>query len=121
MNRPKTVELGETHVTIEWGDGHRSVFSNRGLRESCPCALCQGEANPLGGPGSLTMVPDVPPLVRATEYRLVGLYAVAFAWSDGHSTGIYPYDYLLARCECAACSAARPESLIEPRRVKTRV
>ena len=115
MNRPKTVELGETHVTIEWSDGHRSVFSNRGLRESCPCALCQGEASPARGPGSLPMVPDVPPRVRATEYRLVGLYAVAFAWSDGHSTGIYPYDYLLARCECDACVAERPESLIESR------
>jgi len=61
------------------------------------------------------MVPDVPALVRASEYRMVGLYAIAFAWSDGHSTGIYPYDYLLERCECSVCMAERRESLLEPR------
>ena len=116
MVRPKTVALGETQVTIEWSDGHRSVFSNQELRESCPCALCQGEATPLGGSRSLPMVPDVPALVRASEYRMVGLYAIAFAWSDGHSTGIYPYDYLLERCECDACVAERAESLLEPRK-----
>ena len=113
--RPKMVALGETHITIEWSDGHRSVFSNRGLRESCPCALCQGEMNPLGGSRSLPMLPDVRAGIRASEYRMIGLYAIAFAWSDGHSTGIYPYDYLLARCECDACMAERPESLLEPR------
>lgn len=34
---------------------------------------------------------------------MVGLYAIAFAWSDGHSAGIYPYDYLLEVCECEKC------------------
>ena len=46
------VELGETHVTIEWGDGHRSVFSNRGLRESCPCELSARATATRWGPGS---------------------------------------------------------------------
>ena len=39
-------------------------------------ALCQSDGNPLGT-GILTMVPDVPPLVRATEYRLTGKVAAS--------------------------------------------
>jgi DUF971 family protein len=105
--RPRSVTLSDARVGIEWSDGHRSTFSNKSLREACPCALCQGEMNPLGGSRVLPMVPDVPADVVATQYRMVGLYAIAFAWSDGHSTGIYPYDYLLARCECDACTAKR--------------
>jgi DUF971 family protein len=38
---------------------------------------------------------------------MVGRYAVAFSWSDGHSTGIYPYGYLLGICECDACAGKR--------------
>jgi DUF971 family protein len=110
LARPKTLVLGDTHVTIQWSDGHTSVFANKSLREACPCALCQGEANPIGGRGSLPMVQHVPSDVKATQSRMVGLYAVAFAWSDGHSTGIYPYDYLLARCECKDCAAGRKVS-----------
>jgi DUF971 family protein len=49
------------------------------------------------------MVPDVPSDVKATGYSMVGLYAIAFAWSDGHNTGIYPYDFLLGLCECEKC------------------
>ena len=107
---PKSVKVNITTgsgVNIEWNDGHKSLFSNKSLREACPCALCQGELNPLGGSRVLPMVPDVAGDVKATQYRLVGLYAVAFAWSDGHSTGIYPYDYLLERCECKACAEKR--------------
>jgi DUF971 family protein len=103
--RPRTVTLDDTHVGIEWSDGHKSTFANKNLREACPCALCQGELSPLGGSRMLPMVPDAAADVRATRYQMVGLYAVAFAWSDGHSTGIYPYDYLLERCECDACTA----------------
>jgi DUF971 family protein len=105
--KPRAIALGDTHVVIEWRDGHKSVFSNKGLREACPCALCQGELNSPGGSRTLPMVPDVAGDVRATRCRMVGLYAVAFAWSDGHTTGIYPYDYLLERCECDACVAKR--------------
>ncbi|MDA4132292.1 MAG: DUF971 domain-containing protein [Thaumarchaeota archaeon] len=105
MVRPKAVALDAARVTIEWSDGHRSAFANQSLRESCPCALCQGEPNPFGGSRILPTVPDVSPDVRATAYTMVGLYAIAFSWSDGHSTGIYPYDMLLQLCECEKCRA----------------
>jgi len=43
--------------------------------------------------------------VSAERYSMVGRYAISFAWSDGHTTGIYPYEYLLEMCECEACAA----------------
>jgi DUF971 family protein len=39
------------------------------------------------------------------DIRAVGNYAIEFRWQDGHSTGIYSYDYLRALCPCSACRA----------------
>jgi DUF971 family protein len=33
--------------------------------------------------------------VRAQSMNEVGRYAMQIQWSDGHSTGIYSWDYLL--------------------------
>ncbi|MDG6925757.1 MAG: DUF971 domain-containing protein [Nitrososphaerota archaeon] len=103
MTVPKKVLLEKNRVLVDWSDGHRSIFANKHLREECPCAECAGEGLPLGG---RTFIPlrSVPPEdIRVTEFSMVGLYAIAFAWSDGHSAGIYPYDYLLEVCECEKC------------------
>ncbi len=107
MVRPGSVELGEQRVRIDWSDGHSSVFSNVSLREACPCALCKGEVSPMGGRRSFRVLQDISADVKATAFTRVGLYALSFAWSDGHSTGIYPYDYLLSLCECSVCLANR--------------
>lgn len=45
----------------------------------------------------------VPQDVEARSIELVGGYAIRIDWSDGHSTGIYPYEQLAALCPCAAC------------------
>jgi DUF971 family protein len=36
----------------------------------------------------------VPADVRPLKVALVGAYAIRIDWSDGHSTGIYPYELL---------------------------
>jgi len=92
-------------VTIEWSDGHRSVHANKGLREACPCAMCAGEPPAIGIGRVIPLVAAAPEGVVAERYSMIGRYAIAFAWSDGHSTGIYPYEYLLEMCECDACAA----------------
>jgi DUF971 family protein len=33
------------------------------------------------------------------QVSAVGSYAIQFLWSDGHSTGIYTWDYLKQACE----------------------
>jgi DUF971 family protein len=48
----------------------------------------------------------VRPDVAAAAARIVGNYALHFDWSDGHTTGIYSFDYLRRICPCPACSGA---------------
>ncbi len=87
-------------VRIFWNDGHVGEYTPEYLRGYCPCALCQGH----GTARSFISVPDA----QIQEIRAVGNYAVEFRWRDGHSTGIYSYDYLRALCPCAACDKERP-------------
>jgi DUF971 family protein len=90
-------------VTIEWADGHRSEFDTVGLRLTCPCAYCQGEA---GRPGWLDTNPTLTPeQTQLVDMRLVGAYAIAPTWADGHDTGYYEFQALRANCPCPTCSA----------------
>ena len=92
-------------VTIEWADGHRSQFDSPTLRLLCPCAFCQGEA---GRPGWLDTNPTLTSTQTAlVDLRLVGQYAMAPTWADGHDTGYYPFEMLRAHCPCAECAARR--------------
>jgi DUF971 family protein len=97
-------DAGGATVTIQWDEaGHVGQYAARDLRLACPCAACREEMTrqPILDPES------VPADVRVDELRLVGGYAVHFGFSDGHATGIYPWDYLLALCPCERCRAAR--------------
>ncbi|HXG51005.1 MAG TPA: DUF971 domain-containing protein [candidate division Zixibacteria bacterium] len=85
-------------VRIIWDDGHSADYPQDYLRGYCPCALCQGHGpairfRPVEG-------------ARLETIRAVGNYAVEFVWSDGHSTGIYSYDYLRSICPCSICRGA---------------
>ncbi|HKK93519.1 MAG TPA: DUF971 domain-containing protein [Longimicrobiales bacterium] len=79
-----------TRLRIRWKDGAVSTFGPRPLRLRCPCAGCVDEAT-----GERILVPEmVPEDVYPTAIHWVGRYALQFVWSDGHSTGIYPFEYL---------------------------
>lgn len=73
-------------VTITWTDGKTTTYSFRGLRGWCPCATCQGHSTD-------TKFVEVPN-PRLTGVEGIGRYALRFLWSDGHSTGMYSYDWL---------------------------
>jgi DUF971 family protein len=92
-------------VTIEWADGHLSRFEAVELRLACPCAFCSGEA---GRPGWLDSNPTLTPdQARIVDARLVGAYALAPTWADGHDTGYYTFESLREMCPCPECSARR--------------
>ena len=79
-----------TQLRIEWRDGVESVYTPRELRLKCPCAGCVDEMT-----GERILVPSmVPEGVYPEAIHYVGRYALRFVWSDGHSTGIYPFEYL---------------------------
>jgi len=42
--------------------------------------------------------------------RLVGSYALAPTWADGHDTGYYTFEMLRESCRCAECTANRQPS-----------
>jgi ATP-binding protein involved in chromosome partitioning len=83
-------QAGPDRLRIEWQDGHESTYAVRDLRLGCRCARCIEELT--GRP--LLKPEDVPPDVRPVRITRVGRYAVQFAWSDGHDSGIYSFEYL---------------------------
>jgi DUF971 family protein len=92
-------------LELEWQDGHRTVYNAHDLRWLCPCAFCRGEA---GLPGWLDTSPTLTSeQTRLVDVHLVGSYAIAPTWGDGHHTGYYPFRLLRDRCSCAECASAR--------------
>jgi DUF971 family protein len=67
--------------------------------------MCQGEPPAIGVGRIIPLMVAAPEGIFAQRHAMVGRYAISFGWSDGHSTGIYPYEYLLEMCECEACAA----------------
>jgi DUF971 family protein len=92
-------------LQVEWQDGHRTVYDFTALRWLCPCAHCRGEA---GIPGWLDTNPTLTEAqTTITDLRLVGTYAVAPTWADGHQTGFYTFERLRADCPCPEHAARR--------------
>jgi DUF971 family protein len=91
-------------VEIQWDEaGHTGIYGARELRLACQCAVCRDEMT--GRP--LLDGASVPTDIRAVTLRLVGAYAVQFDWSDGHNSGIYPWELLLRICPCPRCAGGR--------------
>jgi DUF971 family protein len=93
-------------MRILWDDGHESRYAYPDLRRACPCATCREErAKPQRNPFQIipnATLRDLEP----THLSPVGNYAINIEWSDGHHTGIYPWDMLRALCPCAQCKAS---------------
>jgi DUF971 family protein len=90
-------------LTIDWEDGHRSVYPLAGLRAACPCAECRGGHEGMGTTPTPAMM-DRPLLpgqsAELEEIVSVGNYAIQPRWKDGHGYGIYTWGLLRAICPC---------------------
>src|SRR5271155_4018232 len=98
-----------TGVDIVWADAHSSHFDFPFLRDNCPCATCNDERlkkESAPAIASLPLLPMYKPKARAQSAATVGNYAIQINFSDGHSTGIYSYDYLRTLCPCEECGRA---------------
>ncbi len=101
-------------LEIEWADGHRTTYEFTPLRWLCPCAFCRGEA---GLPGWLDSAPTLTDeQTRMVDVHLVGNYAIAPDWGDGHHTGFYTFAMLRDRCPCPDCARRRGTEPIEVNR-----
>ena len=86
-------QIGE-ELAVKWEDGNESFIPLEKLRRACPCAGCKGERDVMGnlykGPEQ-----EISPLgFQLSSLAFVGNYAIQPVWQDGHSTGLYPLDYL---------------------------
>ena len=102
-------------LEIDWSDGHKSAWSFAWLREACPCATCVEQRNlesrkpgePKPKPAAL--LPMFTPPAKPASAHAVGRYALQFNWQDGHSGGIYSWEYLRRMCQCSECQLAATE------------
>lgn len=88
-------KIGDRRFEIKWADGRTCSYEARTLRQGCRCAACRDEIT-----GARTLDPEsVPADIAIEKATLVGNYAVGFAFTDGHQSGIYSFDLLRALCE----------------------
>lgn len=103
-------------VEIDWADGHKSAWSFPWLREACPCATCVEQRSledrkpgqPKPKPIAVLPMYTAPP--KPASAHAVGRYALQINWQDGHSAGIYSWEYLRRVCQCKECAFVRAET-----------
>ncbi|MGB1128731.1 MAG: gamma-butyrobetaine hydroxylase-like domain-containing protein [Haloferula sp.] len=87
------IALVGDELAVAFEDGSEVYLNLNLLRRACPCAACQGEPDALGR----VVRPETHIGQGGFELRRieqVGGYALQLFWGDGHSTGIYSFDYL---------------------------
>jgi DUF971 family protein len=98
QKRPTDIEVDvkQREVRITWADGYQSTYTFDYLRQICPCAVCneiRANQDPLRVLSPDQMVTTAE-LSEDNPVEMVGNYALQFFWADGHSTGIYAFDFL---------------------------
>jgi DUF971 family protein len=80
----------ETEMRIAWSSGETTVTPFKTIRFHCRCAECVDEWTRERRIKLDKIAADIKP----TRVEPVGRYAVQIDWTDGHRTGIYPFDLL---------------------------
>ena len=109
-------------VDITWSDGHSSHYRVRLLARAVSLRDVQRRAGEKGGREgkrraaekgksrgaapvlSSPLLPMFKPKLRASAAHAVGNYALQIDFNDGHTTGIYSFDYLGTICPCEDCA-----------------
>ena len=92
--RPRDIQLIGNELAVKWEDGTESFIPLETLRRCCPCASCQGETDVLGNVYKNPARELAPAAFQLVRLATVGGYAIQPVWADGHTTGIYSFDYL---------------------------
>ena len=80
-------------LALAFDDGEELYLPLDLLRRACPCAACQGEPDALGR--VLRPVQQIGSRgFELLKSEVIGGYAIQLFWADGHSTGLYTFDYL---------------------------
>jgi len=81
-------------LAVKWDDGTENFIPLEKLRRACPCAGCKGEMDVMGNLYRGPEQPLTPRSFQLVRLAQVGGYALQPHWADGHSTGLYSFDYL---------------------------
>jgi DUF971 family protein len=86
-----TIDTEGSEMRLVFDDGVSGTITLADLRTHCPCATCRaarqaGRRAWVSGAGS-------PPL-SVDDAHLVGAWGLGITWSDGHATGIFPFESL---------------------------
>ena len=92
--RPLDIQPIGDELAIKWEDGSESYIKLEKLRRACPCAGCKGEMDVMGNVYKAPDRPFAPNAFQLARVGMVGGYAIQPVWRDGHSTGLYSFDYL---------------------------
>lgn len=98
MDAPAHIDLKKDQsLTITWQDGKVSYFTIAYLRRMSPSADMRELREKLKK-NPLTVLPTrsgggATPALVVTHADLVGNYALAIHFSDGHTSGIYTWEY----------------------------
>lgn len=106
--RGATLDPEKGTVSLAWGDGTEATLPLALLRRHCPCASCRDTREKAASGGLMILPPEfvgASPVIQ--ELNPVGRYALQPVWKDGHSTGIYTYDYLRELCDRHAGGSGR--------------
>ncbi len=91
LARPTVAFVDGRGIVVTTGDGAEHVITAADLRRACRCAVCVEEFS-----GKPLLAPEtVAENICPQTIQPMGNYAVAIAWSDGHTSSIYPYDAIL--------------------------
>lgn len=90
---PSQIEIVGNTLSIIWPDGKESFFDAPKLRSQSPSAENKGEADIFGNISG-GQPPTEHKNVQINKFVNIGNYAIRIHFSDGHSTGIYSWDYL---------------------------
>lgn len=99
---PKGINLyrQEGYLEIAWSDDAVCKYPLSHLREACPCVECRGGHEYMGMDYAPRDLLELKPKrsYEMTGLHMVGNYAIQPTWSDGHTTGIYTWEYLRYLC-----------------------
>ena len=82
-------EVVNNLLLVTFTDRTEAVINLERLRQSCPCASCEGEKDALGNiyKGPKQQLNEKSFLISGVQP--VGYYGLRPFWRDGHNTGIY--------------------------------
>lgn len=90
---PSRIEVIGNTLSLQWDNGEDSYLDASLLRSESPSADNKGETDIFGqvsGGQAKREFPDI----EIIKVNPVGNYAIRIIFSDGHSTGIFSWEYL---------------------------